>query len=530
MSDVSLPLSRETMSGRLIGPFWLLVATVAAAIYFREGLDALLAAWSTPEYSHGPIIPLLSAFMFLHELKAEPIHRGPANRWPGVILLLVSVLLGALGKFSQISDVVAYATILWVGAMLLISFGWAQGRRFWVPVLHLVFMLPLPGVLYFKLSAFLQGVSSELGVWFLNLLHVPVFLDGNIIDLGILKMHVAEACSGLRYLFPIMSFSYVFATLYKGPWWHKAVLLLAAAPITVVMNSVRIAIAGWLVQYLGESHLEGFQHFFEGWVIFMASVIILFLLAWVMLKLQDSRMSLSEALDLDFTGLWPQVKRLGLVQASWGMVAGALILVAAAGAWELRPVPVPKVIERTPFALFPRQLGDWRGQTMPRLSDAISQALGANDYYGVSFTRKPTEPSVEFFSAYYKDQTKDGIHSPEICLPGAGWEIASLQRVDVGPEVGLDSPYRLNRAVIQKGEARMLVYYWFEQHGRHVAWDFEAKLLLLWDGFTIQRTDGALVRLTTMILPDETDAQAEARLRSAFVDVIKVLPEYVPGL
>ena len=110
-------------------------------------------------------------------------------------------MLGALGKFSQIDDVVAYAIILWVGAMLLISFGWQQGRRFWVPVLHLVYMLPLPGVIYFKLSAFLQSVSSELGASMLGLMGIPVFLDGNIIDLGVLKLHVAEACSGLRYLF-----------------------------------------------------------------------------------------------------------------------------------------------------------------------------------------------------------------------------------------------------------------------------------------------------------------------------------------
>ncbi|RWR08142.1 VPLPA-CTERM-specific exosortase XrtD [Paenirhodobacter populi] len=529
MSDTSLPLSHDTFLGRAIGPFWLLVATLAALLYFREGFDALLAAWGTPEYSHGPVIPLLSAFMFLQELKYAPIRTGPVNRWPGIAMLLFAIALGALGKFSQIDDVVAYAIILWVAAMLLISFGWEQGKHFWVPVLHLVYMLPLPGVFYYKLSTFLQGVSSELGVWFLTLLNVPVFLDGNIIDLGVLKMHVAEACSGLRYLFPIMSFSYVFSVLYRGPWWHKAVLLLAAAPITVLMNSVRIAIAGWLVQYLGESHLEGFQHFFEGWVIFMASVIILFLLAWVMLKLQDSPMSLPEALNLDFSGLWPQFKRLGLVEASKGMIAGALILVAAAGAWQLRPVPVPTAIDREPFALFPRTLGDWQSRPMERLSDAVARSLGADDYFGASFSRRADEPSVELFSAFYKDQTKGGTHSPEICLPGSGWEIADLKRMDVAPELGLAEPYRLNRAIIQKGQARMLVYYWFEQHGRHVAWDFEAKFLLLWDGFTIQRTDGALVRLTTMIAPGESDAVAEARLQDMFLQTISVLPEFVPA-
>jgi exosortase len=105
---------------------------------------------------------------------------------------------------------------------------------------------------------------------------VPVFLEGNIIDLGVLRLHVAEACSGLRYLFPIMSFSYIFAVLYRGPMWHKAVLLISAAPITVFMNSVRIAVAGIIAQEYGTDWLDGFTHFFEGWVIFITCVAILF--------------------------------------------------------------------------------------------------------------------------------------------------------------------------------------------------------------------------------------------------------------
>ena len=89
------------------------------------------------------------------------------------------------------------------------------------------------------------------------------------------------------------------------------------------------------------------------------------------------------------------------------------------------------------------------------------------------------------------------MHSPEICLPGAGWEIAKLARVDIAPELDLAEPWLLNRAVIQKGESRMLVYYWFEQRGRKIAWDFAAKFWLMVDGITTGRTDGALVRRIT---------------------------------
>ena len=271
----------------------LALSIVAAGVFFRDGFAALFTAWQLPEYSHGPLIPVLSGLLFLRQLKDVPANPGPVtDRWPGVAVLVLAVLLGMLGKLSNIDDLVAYALILWVGATILVSFGWSTGKQFWPGVVHLVYMLPLPGVLYFKISTTLQAVSSEMGVWMLRLIDVPVFLDGNIIDLGILKLHVAEACSGLRYLFPIMSFSYVFACLYRGPTWHKAVLLLAAVPITVVMNSVRIAFGGWIANRFGVEWLEGFTHFFEGWVIFLICVLLLFALAWAMLLLNPKRMSL----------------------------------------------------------------------------------------------------------------------------------------------------------------------------------------------------------------------------------------------
>src|SRR6056297_821579 len=236
------------------GLFWLAVASLAAGWFFIDGLDALLAAWQLPEYSHGPLIPVLSALLFLRQLKDVPVDPGPKrDRWVGVTVVFAAIALGTLGKLSNIDDLVAYATILWVGGILLVSFGWKTGKHFWPPVLHLVYMLPLPGVIYYNLSTSLQMVSSEFGVCIRQLMSVPVFLDGNIIDLGVMKLHVAEACSGLRYLFPIMSFSYIFAVLYQGPMWHKAVLLIAAAPITVAMNSVRIAVAGYIVNEYGVS-------------------------------------------------------------------------------------------------------------------------------------------------------------------------------------------------------------------------------------------------------------------------------------
>ena len=225
MSISSTPDTTRTLPFGLnpAGLFWFAVLVAASVPVYWIGLVSLGKAWSTPEYSHGPLIPAISLYLFLRELRQTPPAPAgtPANRWPGLALIAFALLFGIAGNLVRIPDLVTYALILWVGGVMLVGFGWTQGRRHWAPVLHLVFMLPLPQFLYWKMSIFLQGISSQLGVWFVSMAGVPVFLDGNIIDLGVYKLQVAEACSGLRYLFPILSFSYLVAILYRGPMWHK---------------------------------------------------------------------------------------------------------------------------------------------------------------------------------------------------------------------------------------------------------------------------------------------------------------------
>ena len=533
MTSITAPDAKKLSAWLTPGLFWLLVAVIGAGVFFADGLDALFEAWSLPEYSHGPLIPILSGLLFLRQLKEYPVDTGQKDRrWIGVLVIFGALTLASLGKLSNISDLVAYATILWVGGILLVSFGWTTGKHFWPPVLHLVYMLPLPGVIFHKMTNWLQFVSSELGVYFLRLLAVPVFLDGNIIDLGITKLHVAEACSGLRYLFPILSFSYIFAVLYKGPMWHKAVLLIsAAAPITVFMNSVRIAIAGYIVQYWGLEWLEGFTHFFEGWVIFVACILLLFLLARIMLFFNDKKMGLAEALDLETDGLMVQAGRLRFVMASRAMIFTAVLMAGAAIGWNaVVPDRDAMAIDRESFTTFPRQMGDWRQQGTPRKLDArVEGVLGADDYHSITLAKPGVEPTVEFFSAWYADQSQGGVHSPEICLPGGGWEIAWLERSDLTAEMGWDTPFLINRAIIQKGETRMMVYYWFDQKGRKIAWDMAAKYWLMVDGIRTGRTDGALVRLTTPILKGESDAAAEARLKDLLKASVPVLPRFIPS-
>lgn len=510
------------------GLAWLALAVVSTLPLFWLGLAGLAREWARPEFSHGPVIPVLSFYMFLRELKAVPPNLAPVtDRWPGVIVLGAGLLLAIIGNLVQIDDLVFYALIVWVGGLILTGFGWRRGIIFWPSVLHLVFMLPLPNFIYWKINTSLQLVSSEIGVWFVRLANVPVYLDGNVIDLGVYKLLVAEACSGLRYLFPIMSFSYVFAVLYRGPVWHKLVLLLAAVPIAVLMNSFRIGMIGVLVDRYGIGQAEGFLHFFEGWIIFLSCIAILFGMAVLMRRLSGDRRPLGDAIDMDFTGLGHQLSRVLQTEPSRALATAALLTAALSAAWVLTPARAAVEVDRDPFTLFPRELSGWSGVSTT-LEPGIESVLGADDYLA-AFYRHPDEAAgVDLFLSYYTSQTEgNSIHSPEVCLPGAGWEVAQIQPVEVLLADSRIGAISLNRAIIQKGLERQLVYYWFEGRGRQMTNDFAAKFYTLADSLTMGRSDGGLVRVITPIGPDG-EAAADDRLQRFLVATADRLDRFLP--
>ncbi|MEE4212890.1 MAG: VPLPA-CTERM-specific exosortase XrtD, partial [Parvularcula sp.] len=446
----------------------------------------------------------------------------------GLIVITLALLLAIGGNLTRIPDIVTYAFIIWVGGVVLTIFGWERGKLHQLGVVHLVFMLPLPQFVYLKLTIILQTISSEIGVWFVALMGVPVYLEGNVIDLGVYKLQVAEACSGLRYLFPILSFSYLFAILYRGPLWHKVVLLLAAAPLTVLMNSFRIGMIGVLVNSYGIEHAEGFLHFFEGWVIFGACIAILFIMAIALQRLTPDPKPLSEAIDLDTAGFLPIAGRIFSIRASRGLIAGAVLTLAVSAGWALQQGNEPVAVDRDPFSLYPRQVGEWSG-TFSMLDPDIEQVLGASDYLA-GFYRHPEEAApVELFMAFYDKQTEgSGIHSPEVCLPVGGWEIFRFETVPVDMAGTGYGTFEVNRAIIQKGLSEQLVYYWFEQRGKRMTNDFKAKMSVVYDSLTIDRTDGAIVRYITPILKNEPEGTADARLQRLMRETLPKLPRFVP--
>jgi exosortase D (VPLPA-CTERM-specific) len=528
-NQTSLPAAGGTTLNPL-GLGWFTLLIIAGIPVYWLGFVALGKAWITPEYSHGPLIPLISLYLFLRELRSTPPAEPgvPANRWPGLALIAFALAFGIFGNLIRIPDVVTYALILWVGGLVLVGFGWTQGKRHWAPVLHLIFMLPLPQFVYWQLTIMLQLISSELGVWFIELAGIPVFLEGNVIDLGVYKLQVADACSGLRYLFPILSFSYLFGILYRGPFWHKAVLFLMAAPLTIFMNSFRIGVIGILVNSYGIEQAEGFLHVFEGWVIFGACIMLLFLAAIGLQRLTPNPKPLSETIDLDTDDLANQARRFLRVGVSRVTVLAPAMTFVISLIFVLTPPPARVDVPRDSFAIFPRSFGTWKGSSTP-LDINTERVLGATDYVNATYSSADETSYVNVFAAWYVKQTEGaGIHSPEVCLPVGGWEVSTIEPKQISMPGTVYGDFIVNRAVIQKGVTKQLVYYWFEQRGKRMTNDYLAKVSVVWDSLTMGRTDGAMVRFVTAIEPGETEFDADARLQRMMAEVLQKLPRYIP--
>jgi EpsI family protein len=149
-----------------------------------------------------------------------------------------------------------------------------------------------------------------------------------------------------------------------------------------------------------------------------------------------------------------------------------------------------------------------------------------DDYILSNYAKANSKP-VNFYVAYYSSQ-RNGYapHSPSVCIPGAGWLITDLERIDYN---GLGSALPLNRAIIERDGIKQIVYYWFDERGRKIANEYWAKWYLLADAITKNRTDGSLIRLTTAVSPGETERDADERLQSFMHDVVPSLGAYLPS-
>jgi len=203
--------------------------------------------------------------------------------------------------------------------------------------------------------------------------------------------------------------------------------------------------------------------------------------------------------------------------------AVVIVLLVMARLFSAHLSSAETVVPRQPLSTLPLTIGQWQGHEAPPLADDVLAQLGVDDYINREYITASSVPVGVYIGYYASQRQGDTIHSPQNCLPGAGWRPVESDVATLETE---GRAIRVNQFVIQKGLDRQLVYYWYQGRGRVVANEYRNKALLMFDAARLHRTNGGLVRLIT---PIGTSADtAKTALSSFAVQLFPHLDRHLP--
>lgn len=244
---------------------------------YYDVMSRLIHQWSNdPNFSHGFIVPLFSAFVVWtqrKELAAIPVK--PSN-W-GLVVIALSLAMVIVGSLGAELFVARVSLVLLLGGMIIFLLGWQHFRAILFPWLFLFFMVPIPAIIFAQLTLPLQTLAAKLATAALQAVGIPVLREGNVIALPAMPLEVAEACSGIRSLLSLGTLAIIYGYFLESKLWSRVLIALAAIPIAVLANGFRIFGTGVLVQYWDADKALGFFHEFSGWLVFIVSMFLLFL-------------------------------------------------------------------------------------------------------------------------------------------------------------------------------------------------------------------------------------------------------------
>lgn len=255
----------------------LLVLLAALLGLYYPVLVAMAHDWSTNDnYSHGFFIPLISGYMvFAMKDELRNISLRPAN-W-GLFLLLAGVGQLYIARVGSEYFLQRTSLILVLLGMVIFLLGKAMTRKLLLPIAYLLFMVPLPAIIWNKIAFPMQLFSSAVTEVVVRLIGIPIFREGNVLHLAQTTLEVVDACSGLRSLTTMFALSAALAWFSDATAWKKWVLFLAAAPIAIFANIVRLTGTAGLASVYGEKVAQGFLHEFSGLFTFVFGLMLLIL-------------------------------------------------------------------------------------------------------------------------------------------------------------------------------------------------------------------------------------------------------------
>ena len=256
------------------------IVLLAFGLLYHQVVYKLVTDWASDEnYSHGFLIPLISGFLIWQkrkeiaglELKSENI---------GLLLLLCSLAFFIATRIGAELFTMRFSMIMVILSLTVFLCGWKIFKAVLVPVLYLTFMIPLPAILWNKIAFPLKLFATQMAVGVIHFLSIPVYSEGNIIYLTNTTLEVVDACSGLRSLTSLLALSAAFAIISNQSGIKKWILFLAAIPIAIFVNIIRLSSTAVLARYFGAQVAQGFLHDASGMLVFILAFGLLYAVHW----------------------------------------------------------------------------------------------------------------------------------------------------------------------------------------------------------------------------------------------------------
>ena len=276
-ADLGLPRADESSVSS--GVNWLpyaVIATLLCILYYRVAIKLVYDWYTLPDYSHGFLVPFFAAFLVWDKrkvLSSTPIKQT----WAGIALVVLAIAVLILGVYGVELFTARFSFVMLLTGLVWTFFGWAMVRVLRFPLLVLILAIPFPAIVFNQITFPLQLFASRIASEILPLLGVPVLLDGNVIQLPVMPLEVAEACSGIRSLMSLFTLAVFYGYFLERTTTRRVILALASIPIAVTANVFRIVGTGLCVQYWDPDKALGFFHEFSGWVMFVISLGCLYL-------------------------------------------------------------------------------------------------------------------------------------------------------------------------------------------------------------------------------------------------------------
>lgn len=500
---------------------WPLVLALCLAICYASTIHGLYNIWITDDdYSYALLIPVLSAYLIWErrkEIKATPIGIS----WIGGVFFFIFLIISIYGILGSSPSAVRPAIPLIILSIALFCFGWALFKKLALPLGMLIFMIPLPTMFGTVIGVRLKLVSTKLGELILRLFGTSVFVEGNVIDLGVTQLQVVDACSGLRYILPLLAVGVVFAYFFEKSRWKQILLVVITVPLAIVTNGIRIGATGILAERYGAEVAEGFFHGFSGWLIFMFAFGLLFVFHFILKTVLPGHKSetLDQARDNKFQNLKARNNTIPVVIASV-----TLILV---GALNYTTGSLPALNIKDGLSSFPLEIDDWQGRA-ERIDTDMIEASGAEDAFSAVYQNDKGE-MVYLYMGYRASpfgEDENFFHSPNVCMPSSGWRTVGFTKHDI-KDVPHFGTITVRRMVSEKMGQRQLVYYWFQTKSR-TSFDVNInRFHLALHAIQRDNTHDFFIRAITLVQNQESINDAGTRMDCFVRDYMTVLFDFL---